>query len=191
MTGLRVAFEGIRRALDSAQARFAIGGSWASTAYGEPRQTNDLDIVAAFTAAQLDVFLAALGGEYYYDRQDAQDPLELGRSFNVIDQRSSFKFDFFPAKDEHALVQIERNKPVRVTALSDEPTPLVSAEDIVIAKLRWYRAGGEVSDRQWRDILGVFRTEGDRLDYAYLLAWAVRLGVADLYQRALDQAGDP
>jgi len=51
-----------------------------------------------------------------------------------------------------------------------------SAEDTVLRKLQWYRAGGEVSDRQWSDVLGILMAQGDRLDQSYLRQWADALG---------------
>lgn len=62
-----------------------------------------------------------------------------------------------------------------------------SPEDTILAKLEWYRAGGEVSDRQWRDILGVLLTRARELDRDYLRQWAVELAVADLLERAYEQ----
>ena len=75
-----------------------------------------------------------------------------------------------------------------IDALADEPVPVVTAEDIVIAKLRWYRAGGEVSEQQWRDIIGVLRVEAGRLDTAYLNAWTSKLRLDDLFRRAVQAA---
>ena len=75
--------------------------------------------------------------------------------------------------------------------LSQDPARhayVTTAEDIVLAKLEWYRAGGEVSDRQWRDVLGVLRVQGDRLDQEYLRLGADELGLADLLDRAIELA---
>jgi len=63
------------------------------------------------------------------------------------------------------------------------------AEDIILTKLEWNRLGGEVSDRQWREVLGVLAVQADRLDPDYLRKWAVDLGVADLLQRAFKETG--
>jgi len=75
--------------------------------------------------------------------------------------------------------------------LSEEPERrayVASAEDIVLAKLEWYRLGGEVSERQWRDVLGVLKVQGDRLDLEYTRRMAAGLIVADLVSRALEEA---
>jgi hypothetical protein len=64
-----------------------------------------------------------------------------------------------------------------------------TAEHTVLGKLEWYRRGGEVSERQWRDVLGVLRVRGDSLDQARLDTWALRLGVVDLLERARREAG--
>ena len=70
----------------------------------------------------------------------------------------------------------------------DPPSPVFvhTPEDILLQKLRWFRMGGEVSDRQWRDVRGIVRVQGDRLDGAYLHRGATTLGVADLLTRALE-----
>ena len=67
----------------------------------------------------------------------------------------------------------------------DEQAYFCTAEDIILAKLEWYRAGGEISERQWRDILGVLGLQGDRLDFDYLKKWSAMLGVQDLLERAV------
>ena len=68
---------------------------------------------------------------------------------------------------------------------------ITSAEDVVLRKLRWFDDGGQVSDRQWRDILGVLRTQAGRLDDAYLDSTAREVGLADLLERARRDAQVP
>jgi hypothetical protein len=60
---------------------------------------------------------------------------------------------------------------------------VASSEDIVLAKLRWYKAGGETSERQWTDILKVIIAT-PKMDWGYVESWAPRLGVDALLARA-------
>jgi len=71
-----------------------------------------------------------------------------------------------------------------------QPAFFASPEDTVIAKLEWYRAGAEVSDRQWNDISGVIKMQGANLNLEYMQERAKELGVSDLLDRVLEQAGD-
>lgn len=184
MSGLKEAWQGVRRALDGADVRFAIGGSWASTSYGEPRQTNDIDLIAAFTEQSLEQFARFLGDDYYFDAETAAQSVTLGRPFNVIHKRFAYKFDLFPVQDAYGLLELERRSYVKIAGLGVEPVPVVSAEDIVLAKLRWHRQGGGDSEQQWRDIVGVLRGESGRLDADYLEHWASVLGVLEAYLKA-------
>jgi hypothetical protein len=65
---------------------------------------------------------------------------------------------------------------------------VATPEDTLLRKLVWFREGGEVSDRQWRDVLGILRGARVGLDRPYLDRWAAQLHVGDLLGRAFDQA---
>lgn len=183
------AFAPIRKALEDAGCAYAIGGSWASTAFGEPRFTQDVDVLAAFTRSSLRDFLAALPPIYAVDADYAQSALANGRPFNVIHMGSAYKFDFFPAAAfPLGLQELERATTVEASGLSLDPVPFVTPEDILIAKLHWYRSGGEVSEVQWRDILGLMRNCGANLDWVYLEQSAATVEVDDLLSTAKEQA---
>jgi hypothetical protein len=176
----------LRAALDEAGVRFAIGGSWASTAFGEPRFTNDVDILADFTAETLETFLDRLPDSFVVGLDEARQSLLLGRPFNVIYIPAAFKFDLFPsAAYPIGREELERAIPLANTELSISAAPFVTPEDILLAKLHWYRAGGEVWEVQWRDIRGIVRTRGENLDRDYLKMAAEKLAVADLLSKAL------
>ena len=183
------AFAPLRLALEKCEVRYAIGGSWASTAFGEPRFTNDVDILADFTPHTLDRFLHELPPIFFADAEEAQKALRLGRPFNVIYMPTAFKFDLFPARAFPLGIQeLDRAVFLADNGLSEDPAPFVTPEDILLAKLHWFRAGGEVSDVQWRDIQGIVRGRRETLDRVYLEQSASRLRVEGLLERPLRQA---
>ncbi|HTU91380.1 MAG TPA: hypothetical protein VMF69_14965 [Gemmataceae bacterium] len=167
---------------------FAVGGSWASSLLGKPRFTADADITVEPFLGNEAAFCAAFGEDYYVSLPMIQDAIRRRSSFNIIHWPSGFKVDLFIRKDRpfDASVLARRH----VYPLPEGQTfILVSAEDIILLKLEWYRLGGGTSERQWSDILGVFQVQAGKLDQAYLDHWAADLGVSDLLQRARQESG--
>jgi len=145
----------------------------------------DGDLVAAVRVKDADRVAAALGADWYADSVQMASAVSAGRSFNVIHQPSFLKFDIFPVMEEFHHVQLERATEAEVNFLGESVLcPVATAEDILLAKLRWYREGGEVSERQWTDIHGILAINPE-LDFDYVNGWAARLRVADLLARAL------
>ncbi|MBN1426154.1 hypothetical protein JXA88_16510 [Candidatus Fermentibacteria bacterium] len=170
--------------------RYAIGGSLASSLYGIPRATQDADIVARVCESHASILTHALQGEFYVDEYMIREAVRRRTSFNVIHLATMFKVDIFVAKgDEWSNEELLRARCERVGE-AGAPIELVftTAEDTVLHKLLWYRMGGEVSERQWRDAIGVLRVQGSSLDGAYLAAWARRLGLRELLDRATAEA---
>jgi hypothetical protein len=180
------AFEVLRSALEREGIRYAVGGSWASTAFGEPRFTNDVDIVADMTESNLEGFLHNLPDTFYVDAEEALYAVRRGRHFNVIHTPTILKFDLFPAAAfPLGSEELDRAVSLENTGLSKGPVRFVTPEDILLAKLFWFRAGGEISEVQWRDIRGILRGSGATLDRGYLERSAEKLGVTELLVRAL------
>jgi hypothetical protein len=168
-------------ALDRLGIRYAVGGSLASSAHGAFRATLDGDLIALITPRQARSLTDALGQSWYADQDTIERALGAGRAFNLIHMGSALKFDIFPATSDFHLTQLER---AGVTQVLERINCVVTtAEDILLAKLRWYADGGEVSDRQWNDIVGLLATN-ESLDNEYVESWAARLGVRALLERA-------
>jgi hypothetical protein len=171
-------------ALDRLAIRYAVVGSVASSARGIFRATNDVDLLVQIHPAVCERLASDLGADWYVDVPLIRDALRIGRGFNLIFIPFAEKFDFFPVSDEFQRTEIERATVEKVKfADGIVQCRVASAEDILLAKLKWYRQGGEVSERQWSDILGVINTNSS-LDSAYLAHWASNLGVTDLLARA-------
>jgi hypothetical protein len=173
-------------ALEQVGARYVIGGSLASTIHGVVRTTLDADIVAELTLPQAQPFAALLIGDFYLDLDAIRHAIRQRSSFNVIHLATMFKVDvFIPKSRPFDQQQLDRRQPWIADPDSGRTICVATPEDTILAKLEWYRKGGEVSDRQWRDILGVLAVQGDRLDSPYMHRWAASLGVSDLLERAL------
>ncbi len=177
--------------LDELGIPYVIGGSMASIIHGMLRTTMDVDIVADIQPKQVSSFVSGLQDAFYADEQMIQQAIQRRSSFNLIHLSTMFKVDIFiPKGRPFDRQQLSRRISEQVRPDSDEKIWVLSAEDVVLAKLEWFRLGGEVSERQWRDILGVLKTQQSVLDVDYLKQWAQALSVADLMERALEELTD-
>lgn len=166
---------------------YVIGGSFASSVHGEPRSTNDVDMVADLRQTDVDSFIDAIGPEYYVFREAVVDAVRQGGAFNVIHMPTAVKVDIFVAgADGFDHERLQRRTAIVFSRDADSVTLFVdTAEDTILRKLEWYRRGGETSERQWRDVVGIVNAQSSRLDRVHLREWAARLGVSDLTERAL------
>jgi hypothetical protein len=168
--------------LDDLNIRYAIGGSLASSVHGYARQTQDADITVEPFPYKERLFVRRFpADEYYADEQMIRDAVAGRSSFNILHLHTMFKIDVFVMKDR-PFDREAMSRRVKAQVFPDTAGEfgLMTAEDIVLFKMEWYRLGGGVSDRQLNDILGVMKTQGDALDAAYLDHWAAELGVTDL-----------
>jgi hypothetical protein len=172
--------------LEQANVPYVIGGSVASSIHGEPRATMDVDFVAGFDDDSLARVIESLRPDYYLHEDAAYVAMRVGGSFNAIHVRAAIKVDFFAAGTDP--FERERLKArISVEAPGDPSRALWvdTAEHTILRKLEWFRRGGEVSDRQWRDVRAIVEVQGERLDRRILERWAPTLGVSDLLQKLL------
>lgn len=171
---------------------YLIGGSLASTVHGELRGTLDSDLVADLLPQHAPLLALRLRDEFYVSLDAMFEAIQHRTSFNLIHLATAFKVDIFIPK-QRPFDQFQfANRTLLTIATDPERTAYVaSAEDTILAKLEWFRLGDEVSDRQWRDVVGVIKVQGDRLDLTYLRQRAAELAVADLLEKALAAGAQP
>ena len=180
------AIKAVIAALDALYIRYAIGGSYASSAHGVPRYTHDADItVEPFPWKERLFALRFPAEEFYVSEEAIREALARRARFNIIHLHSGFKIDIFIRKDRSFDREVlARRMKARVFVGDESEYGLITPEDSILMKLEWFRMGGETSEKQWTDIHGVLMTQGDRLDIAYLDRWAAEIGVKDLLDRA-------
>lgn len=170
-------------------ARYAFVGSVASSRYGLPRATNDIDLICDLSLEQIPRFIELLGDEFYFSETSITRAVQSHRSFNLIRQELMLKVDvFIAAPNSFAAHRLTRRRLEPPVENSNEKVFMITAEDTVLAKLEWFKKGGGTSDRQWSDILGIIKVQGAALDYDYLREWAARLNVLPLLDKVIGEA---
>ncbi len=168
---------------------YAVGGSISSSLHGVMRSTIDIDIIADMHPEHIEQFVAALSRDFYADDEMIRGAIEQRSSFNLIHYDTAYKVDvFIPKQRKFDLSQLERRENAPISNDPERSVYLTSPEDVILSKLEWYRMGGEISDRQWLDVLGVLKTKSGQLDIEYLRRMAAELKVLDLLERALIDA---
>ncbi len=171
--------------LDRLGIDYHVGGSLASSYYGLSRTTADVDLVIEASLHQLSALADALSGEFYVSREAMTEAFADRRSFNAILLTGPFKVDFFLVGTRPFDREEFRRAELRDLGMPGSARLRIkTAEDLVLRKLEWFRLGGEVSERQWSDVVGVLRAMRGRLDDAHLDHWAGELGLTDLLARA-------
>jgi hypothetical protein len=175
-------------ALTKLNITYALGGSWASSLLGEPRFTQDADISVEPFHGREKALCACFGADYYLSLEAIQSAIQNRTSFNIINLTVGFKVDVFLQK-ERPFDQsfMNRRRPLQLPNFPKQSIVVVTPEDIVLLKLEWFRIGGELSDQQWKDVLGVLRTQAGKLDEEYLTDWAGQLNLTDLLTQARQQ----
>lgn len=176
--------------LEALDVRYLVGGSLASSLYGIPRATQDVDVVAELEPRHVAVLVEKLQGRFFVDEQAVASAVENKATFNIIDREEFFKVDVFAAERGPAADnEMARRQRHELAETGGRAIYLCSPEDIVVHKLYWYRLGDNVSDRQWRDAVNVLKVHGDNLDEKYLREAASLRGVPDLLDKALKERG--
>ena len=171
---------------------YAVVGSIAGISHGYGRPTADVDMVAELPAPDglAAEFEKRFIEKYYVDAAMIRDAFKWRASFNLYHFETGMKIDIFVSKGSDFDREVTRRR--ELEHMDDDVAPafwVESAEDLILSKLVWFRKGNEVSDQKWKDVLAILKVQSLSIDLDYLQLWAPQLGVADLLDRALDEAG--
>lgn len=181
---LRAAVE----ALERLGLRYFVTGSMATIFYGEPRFTNDIDIVVDLPPARIADFCAAFPApEYYLSEESVRRAVARRGQFNVIHPASGLKIDVM-VPDDSAFNRSRFARRNRLHPAPDFEASFAAIEDVILKKLEYYREGS--SDKHLRDIASMLKVSGAAVDREYLEEWAERLGVADLWHAVRGRVGE-
>jgi hypothetical protein len=180
----------VAQRLERLGIRYVVGGSLASSAWGEMRQTNDADIAILIASSELDHLIAAFGDPYFISRDELAEALaspDSFRSAQLTHMDEAFKIHLFLLRaGEYESTELERARPVEI--LPGATVRFAAPENVILAKLRWFMLGNQVSDRQWNDVVTVLEVQAGKLEDRYLDRWARHFGVAELLEDARSQA---
>jgi hypothetical protein len=181
----------VAQALEGLHVPYFVGGSLASSTFGLPRATQDVDLIADLRPKHVSSLVTTLGTEFHAEADAIRDAILRRSSFNLIHLPTLYKVDVFVSQsDPWAREEMTRRREQQIDLGADIVTLyLCSPEDTILHKLQWYRAGGGVSDRQWSDVLGVLKVQTNALDRIYLRYWAGELGLTELLEQAFRDAG--
>ncbi len=181
----------IASTFDDLSIQYIVGGSLASSIYGIPRATQDVDLVAEIRTEHVEPLVTALADEFYIDADMIADAINRRASFNVVHLGTMFKADVFVAGgDSWTREELKRGR-VEQFQIAERFVAIrfASPEDTLLHKLVWYKLGNEISERQWRDVIGILKIQGPSLDNHYLDTWADAIDVVSLLTRARREVG--
>lgn len=189
-TDILAALNPVVEAFEKLSIPYHIGGSVASSIYGMARATMDVDIVADIKKHNVPKLIKLLQDRYYIDDDIIIEAIQTTSTFNLIHFETAIKIDVFICKDEpYHREALERRVKDRLDEESDFEYYFSAPEDIVLAKLQWFERGKRISERQWLDIIGVIKVQGENLDFPYLMEWAKKLGLFHLLKKAFNECG--
>lgn len=180
---LLLALQPVVQVFDELEIPYTISGSVGSSLHGIARATLDIDLVANIKRENVPTFVERLKADYYIDDAMIQSAIQNERSFNLVHLKTMLKIDVFVLKtrsfDQSAFTR--RRKQV---LLSMNEYFVTTPEDLILHKLEWYELGGRISERQWRDVIGILKVQENNLNWEYLTKWAKTLKIFDLLEKA-------
>jgi hypothetical protein len=179
-------FTEVVQVLNRLNVPYMLTGSVASSFYGEPRSTHDIDFVVIIVPTDTERLLESFDkNRYYISEENIREALTHGSSFNLIDSNTGLKADFWPLKyDAYHQTCFERR--IKHTIFGNEAS-IATPEDLILTKLEWCKLSGG-NQIQYKDALGIYEMQKRNLDLEYIHKWSEHLHVKDLWDKLIRES---
>jgi hypothetical protein len=186
--GLFELLQKIVEVFERIQIPYLITGSVAAMAYGEPRLTNDIDIVAAIEERHIgDLLKAFPADEFYVDEETMIEAIWKHGQFNIIRPASGLKVDII-IKQNNAFDISRFSRLRRIYPAESYQANFASPEDVIIKKMEYYKEGG--AEKHLRDITGILKISGEMVDKDYIAEWSRQLGLTEIWDAIQRRLGE-
>lgn len=192
MTDVEVVFKDLVSCLDQLGDPYLVGGSLSTSAFGQPRQTNDIDIVLDLPGGRIGEAMNVFSPKFMVSESEIMDAVTSRQpyaSFQLLHLERFMKVDVF-VKQDTPIQESSFARRRKIKFIGDAEAWFCSPEDSVLQKIRWYELGNRVSDRQWNDLVQVIEVQAENFDREYFREWADKLGIRELAEEALAEAWD-
>jgi len=166
---------------------YLITGSVAAMAFGEPRLTNDIDIVAAIDEKHVkDLVMSFPSDEFYISEEMVREAIHRQGQFNIFHPESGIKVDVI-IKQDTPFDNSRFERLLRIYPAESYQANFAAPEDVIIKKMEYYKAGG--SEKHLRDITGILKISGETVDWAYITKWAKCLDLTEVWGAVQEKLG--
>jgi hypothetical protein len=176
-------------ALESLEIPYALVGSYGTSVFGEPRFTRDIDMLVELVESKVSTFCASFPvPDFYLSEASVRDAVRRRFQFNLLHPASGNKVDFIlPTNEPWSRSQLGRSK--RVQLRPGLEGSVAAPEDLILGKLWYFSEGG--GERHLRDISGILRISGDKVDRKEIERWATELGYLEIWRQVTEMADGP
>ena len=169
----------IVKVLERLHIPYFVTGSVAAMAYGEPRLTNDIDIVAIVKKEHILLLVKAFPQDKFYISEEMiQEAIESSGQFNIIHPSSGLKVDIMIPK-ETPFNQSRFERIIKIHPSENYEASFASPEDVIIKKMEYYKEGQ--SEKHLRDILGILKISQKDIDLNYISKWVRLLKLDEIW----------
>lgn len=169
--------------LNRMEIPYFLTGALAVDYYGEPRTTHDIDLVIEISKKDINVMIKNFQNDFFISEESIKVAIQEKSMFNAVHKETGFKVDFWMLGDD-AFSKEMFTRRIKTRVLGTEMS-LPTAEDVVIAKLEWFKTSD--IDKHYFDALGIYRIQGENLDIEYVTRWCSKKSIIKIWEKIQEE----